>query len=137
MHDQPDMLGIPDDAASLVGKDLADVPESKWAPMLANTLAVLESLYRRRGMDESTAFLLARDSTMELAEYLGGRVNYFPRGDRLKLALRDAEIFRRARRGNIQQLADEYDVTDIQIYRIIRDQHRLHISKVQRPLFEE
>ena len=134
MSEQGDMLGLPEDPESLIDKDLGGVPESKWAPMLANILSVLEVTYQRKGMDPASAFSLASASTVALADYLGGRSAYIPRGDRLKLALRDAEIYRRARGGNIEQLAVEFKLTTITIYKIIKDQGRLYRAKVQWPL---
>lgn len=134
MSDQPDMIGMPGDVESLLGRDLSDVPEGKWAPLLANMVSVLEARFLRQGMTADQAFNQARDSVLATAEYFGGRMIYLPRGDRLKLALRDAEIFHRANANNIKTLATEFEVTDIQIYRIIRQQRALHISKVQRRL---
>lgn len=139
MTQQQDLAPVdPDQAESLVGQDLSAVPEHKWAPMLANMVAVLEALYRRRGMGETEAFRLASDGAMELAEYFGGRVVYLPRGDRLKNALRDAEIYRRFLGSrNADQLAEEFGLGVIRIYQIHAEQKALHLAKVQGKLFEE
>lgn len=139
MNKQQDLAPIePDQADSLVGQDLAEVPEHKWAPMLANMVAVLEALYRRRGMAEGEAFKLASDSAMALAEYFGGRVVYLPRGDRLKNALRDAEIFREFRgSANVDQLVEKYGLSAIRLYAIHAEQKALHLAKVQGRLFTE
>ena len=136
MAEQGDMLPIdPAQADSLVGVDLAAVPESKWAPMLAQMVAVLEALYRRGGKDEDAAFRQACDSVMALADYWGGRVVYLPRGDRLKLALRDAEIYRRFRgSANADQLAEEFDLNVIRIYAIAAEQRALYVKRTQREL---
>lgn len=127
-----------DQAASLIGQDLASVPESKWAPLLANMVAVLEALYRRRGMEAGEAFQLASDGTMALAEYFGGRVVYLPRGDRLKNALRDADIYRRfLGSNNVDALAEEYGLSVIRIYAIHAEQKALYLAKVQGRLFKD
>lgn len=139
MSEQLDMVGLPSaaDALSMIGKDLGELPESKWAPLLASLVSVLEALYRRQGKDEDSAFQQASDSVMAIAEYFGGRVVYLPRGDKLKAALRDAEIYRRSHRGNIEALAEEHGLTVIHIYRICRQQKALHLRKIQGRLFGE
>lgn len=137
MAEQRDMIGLPAeaDARSLIGRDLGEVPESKWAPLLAQLVDVLEAMHLRQGRSEEDAFKLASDSTMEIAEYFGGRVVYLPRGERLKIALRDAEIHHRWQRGHqIATLAAEYVISDIHLYRVIRQQRALHIRKNQREL---
>lgn len=135
--DSDDLIGMPDgDAAlELLIKGADDAPEERWAPLLARLVEVLVARFRRTGMSEDAADKLASASVIEIAHYFGGRMVYLPRGDQLRLALRDGEIFRRSRRGNIQQLAQEYGLTDIQVYRIIRQQQRLHLAKVQGRLF--
>ena len=52
-------------------------------------------------------------------------------------ALRDAEIYRRAHRGNILTLASEYGLTERHIWRICRQQRKLHLEKIQGRLFED
>ncbi|MCC8686218.1 Mor transcription activator family protein [Xanthomonas campestris] len=133
MSDQGDLWGTPTGLAALalIERGTVDVPEDRWAPMLASLVAVLESTYRRLGLGDAQAAKLATAGVLAQAEYAGGRMLYLPRGDRLRKALRDAEIYHRARRGNIRQLADEYGLTDIHIYRICREQKELHLSKVQ------
>lgn len=137
--DQQDLIGPPDEAEldRILDSNVDDVPEDRWARTLARLVEVLFARYRRNGMAPEDAGKLANATVIEIAHYFGGRPVYLPRGDRLKIALRDAEIFRRARRGNIEALADEFGLNVIQIYRIIRQQKALHIAKVQGRLFEE
>lgn len=133
MPDQPDLLGMPagEEARDLVERGPVDAPSESWAPMLAALVAVLHATFRRAGVDEELAIRLATTGVLAQAEYAGGRMLYLPRGERLRRALRDAEIYRRARRGNIGALAREHGLTDIQIYRICREQKELYLSKVQ------
>lgn len=138
MTEQPDMMPPPSDDDSLIGRDLGDVPETKWAPMLADMLRVLEALYLREGQGKEEAFHLATQSAAALAEYFGGRVVYLPRGDRVRNALRDAEIYRKFRGSrNVEQLAAEYGLTVIHLYKIHRDQRALHMRKLQGRLFQD
>ena len=139
MTKQLDMMPMPtdEDASSLIGKGLDDVPDEMWAQGLVDMVRVVEAVYLRQGIDEDRAFALARDGVMGLAEYHGARMWYLPRGDRLRLALRDAEIFRKAKRGNIRQLASDHGISEPQLYRIIRQQTALHLSKIQGRLFDD
>lgn len=135
MADQHDLQGMAptQPVEGLSAADLADVPESKWAPALVSMVQVLEARHRTRGMAEDDAFALACDSVMALAEYFGGRVWYLPRGDRLKIALRDASIHRQWQRKGavIQNLAAAHKLTEIHLYRIIAQQRELHLRKTQ------
>lgn len=140
MSQQQDLLGLPADAderqalADRIGSGDEAVSEDKWAPLLAELLQVLEARYVRRGIGAREAFDLARDSVLEIAEHLGGRVAYLPRGDRIRLALRDAEIYRRCNGKNQEDLGIEYGLTTIHIYRIYRQQRELNVGRRQRRL---
>ncbi|HEY0464563.1 MAG TPA: Mor transcription activator family protein [Polyangiaceae bacterium] len=136
MSQQPDMLGHDDVRLSTAPDAALDaVPAAVWAKSLVNLIEMMEAAGARAGLDETEAFRRARFYGLVVAECAGGRQLYLPRGERLNIALRDAEIYRRARRGNIPQLATEYGVIDSQIWRIIRQQRALHIRKVQPDLF--
>jgi len=136
MSEQTDMLGLPADAAdrqALADRvdDGDDVADPKWAPFLVEMIQVLESSYLRKGMAAVAAFDLARGSVLEIAAHLGGRVAYLPRGDRIRIALRDAEIYRRCNGRNHEALAIEHAMSTIHIYRICKQQRRLHVGKMQ------
>lgn len=136
MTAQTDLLGMPTDL-DLAGGALDTVPATKWAQGLVQLIEVQEATFQRLGVDEAEAFRLARAATLAIAEFHGGRQWYLPRGDDLATALRDAEIYRRARRGNIQELAREYGLTDQHVWRVVRQQRALHLRKIQGDLFNE
>ncbi|MDP1696478.1 MAG: Mor transcription activator family protein [Xanthomonadaceae bacterium] len=138
MSTQPDLIGLPEDAderqalADRVASDGAmDETDTKWAPFLTELLQVLEARYARRGMCARDAFDLARDSVLEIAQHLGGRVRYIPRGDRIRTSLRDAEIYRRCNGRNHDALATEFGITAIHVYRVCRQQYKLHLGRMQ------
>lgn len=139
MGGQHDLLGPPDDGEleRLMDADPGELPEERWAQSLVDMVRVQEAVYRRAGHPEDDAFELARAGVMALAEYYGGRMWYLPRGDRLRAALRDAEIYRRVKRGNIRALAVEYGLSEPQIYRINRQQKALHMKRIQGRLFDD
>lgn len=137
MSAQLDMMPMPtaDDFDRLGGQ--GDELDDRWPQTLVDMIRVQEAVYLRLGKTEDEAFALARDGVVALAEYFGARMWYLPRGDRLKIAVRDAEIYRLAKRGNIRQLATDHGLSDGQIYRIIGQQQALHLRKIQGRLFED
>lgn len=132
--DDDDMFGLPDDEKmrrAIMEAESGDTNSAKWAKTLVEYVQVLERLYMRQGKSEAEAFKQAAASVLELAEHRGGKVEYLPRGDALRTALRHAEIYRRGNGKNHDALADEFGISVIQVYRIQKQQHKLHIKKVQ------
>ncbi len=135
--EQIDLLELDEASLAMQPDDtLDDIPQEAWAKDLVQLIEVQELAFTKAGIDPAQAFRLARVGVLAQAEYHGGRQFYLPRGDRLHIALRDAEIYRRANRRNIRALAQEYGLIDSQIWRICRQQHKLHLRKVQGQLFE-
>ena len=139
MAEQPDFLPAPSaaDLAGLSQLDVADVPQEKWARSLVESIEVIEAAYKRAGLTDEEAFRLASLAVRSIAEWRGGRQFYWPRGDALLTALRDAGIYRTANRSNIERLAADHGLNVSQIYRICRQQRALHIRKVQGRLFDD
>jgi len=127
---------VPEELQRLWEADDDVLPAPRWAEGLVNLIQVQEATFRRSGLDAKTSFRLARASVLAMAQYYGGKQWYLPRGDDLHTALRDADIYRRANRDNIEALAAEYKLTPRSVWRIVRDQHRLHLNKVQGQLFQ-
>ena len=71
---------------------------------------------------------LARAVVFAICETMGGAVVYIPRGDTLRKALRDAEIFREWRENNTRpdELARKFDLASQTVYDIIARQRELH-----------
>lgn len=72
--------------------------------------------------------IIARAVVFAICDVMGGSVVYIPRGDRLKRALRDAEIFRHWREHNtrVDELARKFDLSSQAVYDIIARQRELH-----------
>lgn len=110
-------------------------PRRRWPKDLAVIVSIGEDcLKRHRGKSD---FAIAAQIAIALSRYAGGRALYIPQGRRLETALRDAEIFRRAKADNLDALATEYKLTLSTIYEILREQRALHMAKVQPRLFDE
>jgi len=77
---------------------------------------------------------LAQNVILVIANHLGARAIYLPRGDKLKRALRDAAIFRAFNGCNHRELAKKTGLTTAQIYSIIATQRQLRDDKQQMKL---
>ena len=135
---QGDLIGMPEGLDPMAAAEaLQDVPESKWAPMLVDLLRVLESYAKRGRMSDEDAYRWASGAVVEISHYLGGRFTYLPRGDTLRTALQHVVIWRRWKGNNLRELAAATGYSEPHLYRILRDQRRLHQRKLQGQLFED
>jgi Mor family transcriptional regulator len=133
-----DLLGFDGDPLDLIQRDDV-VDESQWAPLLVDMVRVVEADIARRSGQAATpaAFAESRHIVLALAEYFGGRQVYLPKGDRLKTALRDAEIWRKFTGRNTRELADEHGLSEFHMYAILKRQRALHARKLQGRLFPD
>ena len=71
---------------------------------------------------------IARAVVYAICQTMGGAVVYIPRGDTLRRALRDAEIFREWRDKNVRPdaLVRKFDLSSPAVYDIIARQRALH-----------
>ena len=111
-------------------------PEHKWAPLLAALFRVFEAFNRRQGMSAEKATLDARDRCVLLGEYFGGRLVYIPKGERLRIAVRDTLIWHEHRGDNVEELATKWGLAVQTVYEILREQRALYKGKLQGKLFE-
>lgn len=117
--------------------DTLDDPRlaDRWPELLVEMIDVVTDRYRRRGMDAGEAGALARLAVTALAQHFGGRPVYLPRGDRLKKALRDKQIWDEFTGDNVFALAERHRLTTKQIYEILDAQRKHHRARVQPGLF--
>lgn len=123
---------IPDDAL----EQLSD-PEitKKWPQALTDMLSVIEDAHRQRGDDDKTARTLAFIAVRALAHYHGGHIFYLPKGEQIGRALRDREIFECFNGTNVHELARQYNLNDVRIYKILAEQRKLARDRRQPDLF--
>lgn len=139
--EKPELFELDPDALALIDQVSAagdELPEEAWAPLLVDILRVLEALALRRGAEPAAAFDSAQASVLALAEYFGGRMTYLPRGQLLRTALRDAQMWREYdhKPGTVRRLAEKYGMTEIHTYAVLRKQRILHRDRMQGRLFE-
>lgn len=138
MNTQGDMLGIGDATPeSLVEQELRDHTGDKWPPLLAELVGVLEAALVRQGVPADLAIDQAIASALAVGEYLGGKLVYIPRGDRLRTALKHAKAWRIWKGNNIEEIMALLDVCEVRAYKVLAEQRELHRGKSQGQLFRE
>lgn len=96
-----------------------------WPSTLADLIEVVRLELCRQGLEDKAAKVQAGKITGVIAHYLGGQTIYMPSGDRLKIALRDAQIYQEFTGNNVHELIRKYRLSQTQIYEIIRVQRSL------------
>lgn len=138
-EEQNDLLGDSSFSEELL-EHLDDIPSEskrKWPKDLAALIDIFESSLKRQGLDELQAKRIAHSLLAEQAMYCGGRHIYIPKGDRLKQAIRDVELFRDWHDKGIvpDDLARKYKLSVQHAYRIINEQRAIHLKRMQPGLF--
>jgi len=127
---------IPDDVL-----DHLDDPQVKerWPRDLAAMMDVLEAELGRQVRDETQARRLAVVAITALAQYHGGQMFYFPKGESLRIAIRDRQIWEgyRCNRDDVQRIAREHGLTEQQVYKILRTQRAIHRRRIQPDLLTD
>lgn len=108
---------------------------AKWPKALADLVSVIEAAYLRAGDAPEAARTRAFVTVRALSRYAGGRQLYMPKGDVLERALRDRDIWARYKGNNVDDLAEAFELTVVQIYSIIAEQRALHRQRLQPSLF--
>lgn len=102
---------------------------NRWEGTLIEMASIAESKLRQILPDKPDEVpKIARAVVFSICETMGGAVVYIPRGDTLRRALRDAEIFREWREQNARPdaLARKFDLSSQAVYDIIARQRVLH-----------
>lgn len=126
--EQHELFGGEIDAEALARLDDPEAAAAMraWPVALTRLVGVITAGLKRCGHPDDKAKREAQVLVVAIANDLGGRMHYLPRGDRLRIALRDNTIWHEFDGHNVQRLADKYGITAIQIYKIIREQRRVH-----------
>lgn len=113
-----------------------DPDELRWPKRLHELFEIHRAFNLRNGMAPEAAALDARDRCILLGDYLGARPYNIPRGDALRLALRDKLIWLAFNGRNHEELARQHGLDLVHLYRVLRQQRRLARGKMQGKLFE-
>ena len=113
-----------------------DVETRKW-PARLHTLYEVHRHYnaKRLRMSADSAERDARDRCILIGDYLGGRGFILPRGDALRKALRDKQMWLEFTGNNYEELSARYNLHLMHVYRIIAEQRALFSAPPQGQLF--
>lgn len=136
---QMSMFGDSEQLYALIDR-LDDIPDDElkknWPGTLRDLVDVISAELHRQGIEPAQAGMLARKVAAAQAGYMGGRGYYLPVGESLFTELRNNEIFSRWSQGEkIETLRRHYQMSETQIYSVIRNQRRLHQERTQPRLF--
>lgn len=136
---QMSMFGDSEQLHALIDR-LDDIPDDElkknWPGTLRDLVDVISAELHRQGIEPAQAGMLARKVAAAQAGYMGGRGYYLPVGESLFIELRNNEIFSRWSQGEkIETLRRHYQMSETQIYSVIRNQRRLHQERTQPRLF--
>ncbi|HAW0680516.1 TPA: transcriptional regulator [Escherichia coli] len=136
---QMSMFGDSEQLHALIDR-LDDIPDDElkknWPGTLRDLVDVISAELHRQGIEPAQAGMLARKVAAAQAGYMGGRGYYLPVGKSLFTELRNNEIFSRWSQGEkIETLRRHYQMSETQIYSVIRNQRRLHQERTQPRLF--
>ena len=105
---------------------------SRWPRVLAQLADVVELQLRGVIPDDVERLTAATRIVVGIAQYQGGRSVYLPRGDALRTALRDREIYHLSTKNwSIPRLMERYGLTERRLYAVIQEQTRLEIDRLQ------
>lgn len=136
---QMSMFGDSEQLHALIDR-LDDIPDDElkknWPGTLRDLVDVISAELHRQGIEPAQAGMLARKVAAAQAGYMGGRGYYLPVGESLFTELRNNEIFSRWSQGEKNEtLRRHYQMSETQIYSVIRNQRRLHQERTQPRLF--
>lgn len=117
------------DPAKVLAQLSDPVVLNRWEGTLTEMAGIAESKLREVLPDKPDQVPgIARAVVYAICETMGGSVVYIPRGDTLRRALRDAEIFREWRDKNTRpdKLARQFKLSSQSVYDIIARQRELH-----------
>ncbi len=137
-EEQADMFGL-DTSQDLLSGPLDEALDDRvrWPEGLTFLAEHAEAALIRLGFEKMQAVRLANVVLTQLAFGCGGRAFYLPVGDLLKKQLRDREIWHQFNGRNVDDLARDYQLTQMQIYAILKKQRALNVNKYQGSLFDQ
>ena len=101
----------------------------KWQGILANMVDVIDHRLAELGVNQSN--IVAKEVVLSLANYNGGRAIYLPKGDIIKTAMRDRQIYQEFTGHNHDYLALQHQLTNKRIYEIIAQQRLLNSQQAK------
>lgn len=118
------------DPAEVLARLQVDAPGA-WEGTLAEMLDIVTAALDRRGIVDARA--RAAEIVIDLGGAMGGR--YLPKGDDVRRAVRDAQIWRDYNGRNVTDLAVRYRLTVVRVYQVLAAQRQITRGQRQGDLF--
>lgn len=125
------------DPIELIEQLGSEVDTRKWPERLHTLFELHRAFNLRLGMPPEQASQDARDRCILIGDYVGGRMFILPRGDALRVALRDKLIWQEFNGRNHEQLAERHGLHITHVYRILAEQRSLYRARLQGRLFSD
>lgn len=109
--------------------------ENRWPSLLVEVIDVMQAELLRQNFAADKAKTTASKLVGVMAHYFGGKSFYLPAGDKIKEALRDAQIYQEFNGKNVPELVKKYRLSESTIYAILRQQRLLQRKRHQMDLF--
>jgi len=123
-----------DDIIANLGGAPVDIKD-KWPHLVAEMIDLLKATRLLQGAEESKAKQEALEITERICKTFGGMQIYVPKGHQLEMAVRNNKIWNDFTGSNVEALMHKYDLTQVRIYEIIKEQRQLHIKNKQNDQF--
>ncbi|CAA0097737.1 Uncharacterised protein [BD1-7 clade bacterium] len=116
--------------------DDIDLEQRKgWPQALSELIDVLAASRLKHGEEEKAAKRQGLQLALAVAEHFGGMQFYLPKAKHLEQIVRDIQIWQDFDGSNTKELARKYDLTEVRVYGIIREQRRANKNRLQNDLF--
>ncbi len=112
---------------------------TQWPTELRTLFDVLHEVSLGLGDSAPDAAARAALAVLAIATNMGGRGVYLPRGESLRVAVRDRQMYAEFSGGGgdeVKRLATKHDLTDIHVYRILAREHKASVARRQGDLFK-
>ena len=93
--------------------------QNRWPSLLVEVIDVMQAELLRQNFAADKAKTTASKLVGVMAHYFGGKSFYLPAGDKIKEALRDAQIYQDFNGKNVPELVKKYRLSESTIYAIL------------------
>jgi Mor family transcriptional regulator len=137
-NDQDELFGIDAENNDIFGHIDSALLDHKhrWPRELVELYDISKAEIIRAGYADDEAGAIAARVMIALSFRSGGRGFYLPKGDTIKQAIRDKQLYDAFNGKNIPALVERYGLSEQQVYKVIAQQKVLQRKKVQPGLFD-
>lgn len=89
---------------------------------IAELSAVIGSAIEASGYSKEESQSITEVAIKAMSFMAGGRQFYLPRGKALEIAIRNRKLFQEFTGKNIHALVNKYNISEVQVYKIIKSQ---------------